>query len=175
MDLVKNLAIGLVFIGVVGGGYYLFNQNSGTTESTVEQTVSGEQLAETTPEREAASEMSPDEEADEVEQASTARSGGSYQVYSETAFAEADDQDRVLFFAASWCPTCQMADREFTNKTAELPDGVAIFKADFDQDRELKSRYNIVTQHTFVQVDSAGEEVNKWVGGDIAALHQRLI
>lgn len=176
MSLLKNLAIGIVFIGVVGVGYYLFNPGADTIETAPDQTANEEQAEETQASSDADLEtISPDQETGEAEPASVEMIEGSYQAYSETAFAEADDQDRVLFFHATWCPTCQAADRAFNANLSELPSGVAIFKTDFDQAAELKSRYNIVTQHTFVQVDSSGEEITKWTGGDIAALRQRLI
>jgi hypothetical protein len=48
----------------------------------------------------------------------------------------------------------------------EIPEGVTILKADFDEDVELKEKYGVKIQHSFVQVDANGEAIAKWVGGN---------
>jgi len=88
---------------------------------------------------------------------------GEYGVYSEEAFESAKDSKRVLYFFASWCPSCVKGDRAL--KKFDVPDDVAVFKIDFDTSTVLKRKYGVVRQHTFVYVDSKGEKVNLWSGG----------
>lgn len=92
---------------------------------------------------------------------------GEYTPYSQVAFAEASDKKRVLFFYASWCPTCRPADADITAHADQIPDGVVVFRTDYDSESALKSQYGVTYQHTFVQVDANGEIVKKWNGGGI--------
>lgn len=94
--------------------------------------------------------------------------GTSYLDYSAEAFAKAKDQKRVLFFSASWCPTCRAANAEFTAKLKDIPKGVVVFKADYDKETALKRQYGIVRQHTFVLVDASGKALKTWSGGALA-------
>jgi thiol-disulfide isomerase/thioredoxin len=93
-----------------------------------------------------------------------------YMDYSEADFAAAGDSKRVLFFHAPWCPTCRPADREFRERANEIPEGVVVFKTDYDSETELKQKYRITYQHTYVLVDEAGNEVSKWNGGAVDEL-----
>jgi thioredoxin 1 len=72
--------------------------------------------------------------------------------------------DVVLFFAADWCPTCQTTKKNLEADPAAIPAGLAIVRVDYDNSDELKQKYGVTTQHTFVQVDADGNEVAKWTG-----------
>ena len=72
--------------------------------------------------------------------------------------------DVVLFFAADWCPTCQEATANLEADPAAIPAGLAIVRVDYDNSDELKQKYGVTVQHTFVQVDADGNEVAKWSG-----------
>ena len=72
--------------------------------------------------------------------------------------------DVVLFFAADWCPTCQEATANLEADPAGIPAGLAIVRVDYDDSDELKKKYGVTVQHTFVQVDADGNEVAKWSG-----------
>ncbi len=70
--------------------------------------------------------------------------------------------DVVLFFNASWCPTCQS-----TVKSLEadgVPAGLTVVSVDYDDATDLKKQYGVTVQHTFVQVDEAGAELAKFTG-----------
>ena len=62
----------------------------------------------------------------------------------------------VLFFSASWCPTCQEATEQLTG--AEFPDGLTVVSVDHDSNEALRDKYGVTTQHTFVVIDSEGRE-----------------
>ena len=69
---------------------------------------------------------------------------------------------RVLFFHASWCTTCKSADENI--KLSEIPAGLSIFKIDYDESIELKQKYGVTTQHTFIEVDKNMNLLKKWSG-----------
>ncbi len=78
----------------------------------------------------------------------------------------------VLFFHADWCPKCRETDSNLTADPASLPDGLTVVKLDFDAETGLRQQYGVTVQHTFVQVDAAGEKLGAWTGtftgGEIA-------
>ena len=91
---------------------------------------------------------------------------GSYEAYTPEKVSRAADGNVVLFFHAPWCPTCRSADADITKNTATIPAGLSILKTDYDTYDELKKKYGVTYQHTFVQVDAAGNLIKKWSGGD---------
>lgn len=97
---------------------------------------------------------------------------GAYKDYSPTTLAEATKGGGkvVLFFWAAWCPYCKEANADFTANTGQIPAGVTVLKTNYDTEKELKTKYGITYQHTFVQVDAKGNQVTKWSGGGIKEL-----
>lgn len=96
-----------------------------------------------------------------------ATSAGSYEIYTPEKLAAADAGEVVLFFHASWCPTCRAADASITE--TGVPDGLTILKLNYDTETELRKQYGVTVQHTFVQVDSQGNLIKKWTGSQSAA------
>lgn len=97
-----------------------------------------------------------------------------YVTYSSSAFAAAASQKRVLYFHAPWCPVCRPIDLEFREKAYQIPAGVVVFKTDYDSEKDLKKKYAITYQHTFVQVDAEGNEITKWNGGGLSEVIARV-
>lgn len=89
---------------------------------------------------------------------------GTYQPYSEERLALAEDGTAVLFFHATWCPTCRAADADITENAAAISPNTHILKVDYDTATDLRQRYGVTTQHTFVQVDADGNELQQWTG-----------
>lgn len=87
---------------------------------------------------------------------------------------------RVLFFYASWCPTCRPADADFSVNQSRIPEDVMLIRVNYsddntsDDERELASKYNITYQHTFVQIDSEGNVVTQWNGGKTVELVKNI-
>lgn len=101
---------------------------------------------------------------------------GSYKTYS-AATVEAEQaagNKVVLFFHAPWCPFCKTADAAFNSRVNEIPAGVTLLKTDYDSNTELKQKYGVTYQHTFVQIDNNEGQVSKWNGGDIDNLKKYL-
>ncbi|MEX0896233.1 MAG: thioredoxin family protein [Patescibacteria group bacterium] len=92
-----------------------------------------------------------------------------YQPYSQDALTQAlENQQRViLFFKASWCPTCREAEQDILINGRALPEDVLILHADYDTETDLKDRYGVVTQHTFVLVNQQQLAAETWVGGGV--------
>ncbi len=68
---------------------------------------------------------------------------------------------KVLFFHASWCPKCRALDEDITANT--VPDGMTIFKVDFDTALDLRQVYGVTLQTTIVYVDDDGDVLAKGV------------
>lgn len=71
-------------------------------------------------------------------------------------------KDTVIFFHAGWCPSCVALEKGIT--AWDIPYGLTILKADYDNETELKKKYGVLSQHTLVQVDADGNEIKKWAG-----------
>jgi thiol-disulfide isomerase/thioredoxin len=91
-------------------------------------------------------------------------SKGSYESYSPEKLAWAKDGKVVIFFKASWCPTCRSVDADIKSNLSSIPKGTHILEVDYDKSSDLKSKYGVTIQHTFVQVDSNGNKLAKWSG-----------
>lgn len=94
---------------------------------------------------------------------------GSYEAYSPEKLSFAVQGDVVLFFRASWCPTCRGLETDILANLDKIPEGVVILDVNYDTATELKQKYGITYQHTFVQVDEKGNQITKWVGSPTLA------
>jgi len=90
---------------------------------------------------------------------------GSYQAYNPEKIALAESEKVVLFFHASWCPSCRAINTDIENNLNNIPAKLNILKVDYDKETELKKKYGVTYQHTFVQVDKDGNLIKKWSGG----------
>ncbi len=104
------------------------------------------------------------------------KKSGSYKDYSENAVSSEQQAGNkvVLFFHAPWCPFCRAADAAFKANPEKIPANVTVLKTDYDSNTELKTKYGVTTQHTFVQIDNSGNQVTKWVSGDIDTLIKNI-
>lgn len=141
----KKLLLLLLAVLVLGGGAWLIGGSSGNEGGSQPNSISSPKSID------------------------PAASDSGYILYSEQALAEAtqDGGRAVLFFHADWCPTCRAAEQDILSKLDQIPDDLTILKTDYDTERELKKKYQVVVQHTFVQVDQNGNEVTKWSGGGL--------
>ncbi|WP_088288613.1 thioredoxin family protein [Kineosporia sp. A_224] len=91
-----------------------------------------------------------------------------YATYVKNPAAYADGRV-VLFFHASWCPNCRLTDKNLTEDPASIPADLTVVKVDFDTETDLRAKYGITQQHTFVAVGPDGAERAKWTGTHSAA------
>lgn len=111
----------------------------------------------------------------EVGSDSSQNMGGNYITdWNADTYSNSTADKIVLFFYASWCPTCRPIDTEF--KSGKIPDGIEIYRVNYndpetdEDEKALAQKYGITYQHTFVQVDKNGNEITKWNGGGLDKL-----
>jgi thiol-disulfide isomerase/thioredoxin len=88
---------------------------------------------------------------------------GSYRDYSADAVASTEGT-KLLFFHAPWCPQCREMDQSI--KDEGLPDNVTVFKVDYDSNQQLRQKYGVTIQTTFVKIDDSGNKVDQYVAYD---------
>ncbi len=89
---------------------------------------------------------------------------GVYAPYDESKLAMAATGDVILFFKASWCPSCRALDANIKANLDQIPAGLTILEVDYDSSTALRQKYGVTTQHTLVQVDASGTLIQKWSG-----------
>lgn len=91
-----------------------------------------------------------------------------------TTFAYAKTGKAVIFFKASWCPTCKAAQQDLDAHIGLLPKDLTIITADYDTTKELQKKYGVTYQHTWVQVDETGAMLTIWNGGGVDLINTSL-
>ncbi|VEJ57674.1 thioredoxin family protein [Arachnia propionica] len=84
------------------------------------------------------------------------------------------DSKVVLFFNAKWCPACRAINEALTSDPGKIPAKTTVVSVDYDQHTDLRQRYGVTTQHTFVQIDTNGEKTRQWVSTSVDALPKEL-
>jgi len=82
---------------------------------------------------------------------------GQYREYSKELLKA--DRTNILFFRASWCPSCQVLHKNLQSAVGSLPTSLNILYVDYDESTSLKQQYGVVMQHTLVVVDQSGSKV----------------
>lgn len=139
----------LILVSLVGGGLYYISVSS--TATPTESFIKVEEVGT------AGSAIT-----DEMER-------GQYIPYSQDAIKLAETGDVVLFFRASWCPTCRGVDADIKAHLKDIPKGVTILDVNYDDSSALKAKYGVTYQHTFVQVAADGTQLAKWQGSPTLA------
>jgi thioredoxin 1 len=137
----------------------------GSDETSSAPAAESESAAQTAPsESPTATEAEPTESTPAEEDAATATQGAwiDQAAYEADAATFHESGDVVLFFNASWCPTCKAT---VDSLEAEgTPAGLTVVGVDFDAATDLRQQYGVTVQHTFVQVDEQGNELAKFTG-----------
>ena len=87
---------------------------------------------------------------------------GRYEIYKDLLLNDAEYDKTILFFYAPWCSECR-AFEEAIQKEG-VPAGTQILKVDYDSNQELRKKYGVTLQTTFVRVDKSGAKQKLWVG-----------
>lgn len=87
---------------------------------------------------------------------------GRYTQYDASAVSSGEYKNTVLFFHAAWCPECRAFDKAISEST--VPENIQILKVDYDKSTDLRKKYGVTLQSTFVSVNSNGDQIAKWVG-----------
>lgn len=153
----KKIIIGVIVLVVVLGGLYKVTRNS-SDNKMMEKKMQDEKVMK--------QDAIKKDEAVMVKDDSMMIKGGQYMAYDSSKLVFAKEGKVVLFFNASWCPTCKAVDADIKASLSDIPADTLILSVDYDTSKDLKVKYGVTTQHTFVQVDAKGDALNKWVGGD---------
>ena len=73
-----------------------------------------------------------------------------------------------------WMKERREKSKDLSENMNRIPKGVVVLKTDYDSEQELTDKYGVTYQHTFVVVDSEGNEIKKWNGGGINQLVDEL-
>lgn len=98
-----------------------------------------------------------------ADETTTASTPGVYVDYTDTAIAEAEGRV-VLFFHAPWCGQCVQLEEGIV--ADGVPEGVTIIKVDWDTHQDLEQKYGVPMRTTFVELDDAGEVVQRLTAYD---------
>ncbi len=146
----KKLGIILLFIAL-GSGAIAYTATQSDDDSVASSTAASPQS--TSPQSDQST--TPDQG-----EATQVASTGSYVEYSDDALASAEGK-KVLFFHAPWCPQCRSVEAGIESEG--VPEGFTILKVDYDSNQDLRAKYGVRLQTTFVQLDENNEKVDDFV------------
>lgn len=145
----------------------------GTTDETQNNTENEEQTSQesgdttvATNETTNTEDSSQKDDAMEVEPISSVATYGEYAAVAVDGDLAAGKKV-VLFFHAGRCPSCRRAHKNITKHISELPGDVAVYKVDYDDSKELRQKYGVTSQHTFVEIDADHNLVARFSGGGV--------
>lgn len=173
------LAVVVVFMVVNSKNKDLAEVSPNSQESAMEEkdsTMKQEETTQVEPGMVKEETMQKEEGSTEEKDAIMQKQPGAYVDYSKEALAQATSEGgrAVLFFWAAWCPFCKEANTDFLNNLGQIPKGVTVLKVNYDTEKELKTKYGVTYQHTFVQVDVQGNLITKWNGGGVETLKAQI-
>lgn len=82
-------------------------------------------------------------------------------------------EESVLFFHATWCPSCVKEDKNLKSWYPSQ-DMLPVYKVDYDANLDLRKKYGVNMQHTFVRIDGRGNVVKVVPGPSSDALKSLL-
>ncbi len=177
----KTIVIaGVVILVLVGGGLFVANQNSQQSEQAKMEQEKAAMEENETPEQEAMEKKEGEARAEKDGDKMVKSNSSRYVEYSKTILTQSKDLRRVLYFYATWCPSCKVANEDFTANPNKIPEDVVVIRTNYNdpdtdqEEKDLAKKYSITYQHTFVQVDSTGKEITKWNGGGTDELIDKI-
>jgi len=174
-----GIIIGVIALVVVVGGVYasINSKNNAmmAKEQMEQQAMENKKMAEEKAMEENDAMMKADtietdsmmkeEETSMMDKSDTMMKAGLYEEYAPEKVALASDTHNVvLYFRASWCPTCRALDADIKANLGKIPSSLAILDVNYDNSTALKKKYGVTYQHTFVQVDKDRNLIKKWSG-----------
>jgi len=174
----QKLIIGIVAIIIVVAGVGIYSSNSSKTEMMEKEAMMAKENLEMEQQKEAMMQkekevmeakegamVEPDGAMMQKEEGAMMVKAGSYEGYEASKIAMASaTHDVVLFFRASWCPTCKAVVADIKANLKAIPASLTILDVNYDNSTDLKKKYGVTYQHTFVQVDAEGNLIKKWSG-----------
>ncbi len=150
-----RIIIGIIVLLVIGNGIYAYLNNKDGAMVNEKEEVVKDGIAE--------------EDSAVLKDDAVTMEAGVYEAYAPEKLARAETGDVVLFFHASWCPSCRGLNSDIEKNLGAIPEDMSILKMDYDKETELKKKYGVTYQHTLVQVDKDGNLIKKWSGSPTLA------
>jgi len=169
------LVIGVLVVILVGVFFVFMNSSKSQNASMMDKEDSASEKNES-PEQEMMEKEKGESMMDKEDDKMMESESGRYVEYSKVTLNSVAKDRRVLFFYASWCPTCKPTDTSLKANLDKIPEDLTVIRVNYndpdtdEEEKDLAKKYGITYQHTFVQIDSAGGEVAKWNGGKIDEL-----
>ncbi len=165
----KKIIVGIIVLAVVLGGVYVATRSNSNDKMMTDKKMESEKMTKEDVMKKEDAMVKPEGDAmmeKKMDGDAMMMKGGQYTAYDASKIAFAKEGKVVLFFNASWCPTCKAVDADIKAHLNNIPANTLILSVDYDTNKDLKTKYGVTTQHTFVQVDASGNSLNKWVGGE---------
>ncbi|MEK7579284.1 MAG: thioredoxin family protein [Patescibacteria group bacterium] len=158
MNKTTGIIIGVVVVVLIAGGMYasVNKGDDGMMDASL-KAKDEDQMMKDDP-------ITQDGKTNTVDESDKMMKAGSYEAYAPEKLARAETGDVVLFFHASWCPSCRGLNSDIEKNLSAIPPEVSILKVDYDTESALKKKYGVTYQHTLVQVDADGAMIKKWSG-----------
>ncbi len=88
--------------------------------------------------------------------------------YTAAALADAQKANKpvAIHFHADWCPTCRAQEKVLNTLKTEPGLDMTVLVANYDTEKELKKRFNVRAQSTFVMLH--GQQERSRLVGDTA-------
>ena len=148
-----------VIVGGIAGALWLLRPQNPANESTVWQDTSRQSPNQSQSDTQKKPKSQPSTESQQPVNPSTGR----YADYVDGKNMEHAYKKTILFFHASWCGDCQAFDKVL--REGPIPAGVQILKVDYDSRQDLRQKYGVTKQSTFVELDDDDDyDHDIWVG-----------
>lgn len=89
----------------------------------------------------------------------------------DLAALAANEEKTVVFFFATWCPNCILTLTELSEKWSDVEPDITLVIADYDTETDLKAKYGVTYQDTFVLLDREANGAKLWNAGGVAGLN----
>lgn len=139
-----------VFVAVAAAGYLKFQKSDESIVRTEDTSISS------------GLSTSQVQQNNQPAQTSTVSSAG-YVEYQDGIIAKTAGK-KVLFFHAPWCKQCRSIEAGINEQG--VPEGFTIIKVDYDSHQDLRKKYGVKLQTTFVKIDDSGAKTDLYVAYD---------
>ncbi len=163
------IIVAVVAVIAIGGGVWALTQNESNEDAMMKDESTSDTMKKDGAMKDDAMEEDSMKEDSAMSEDAVMAKHGSYVTLAKYNANKGDYKDttKVYFFHAPWCPVCKAFDEELSASQSKIPTGATLIKTDFDSETELRQKYGVTYQHTFVQVDDSGNLVNKWTESDL--------
>ena len=161
----KTIILGLAGVGVVAGGiYWTSNSNTYVKKVVMEKGENAMEKVSHAMEKTGDTVMEKVDNGMIKDNSAMIKKSGSFVKLVDTDISKLSGKI-VLDFSATWCPACQTIKKDIEASLSGIPSDVTIVLVDYDANQDLRVKYGVTGQHTFVQVNSDGEKIKLWRGG----------